>query len=93
MDAQLTRRIQFLEAARIGRMKHSERGLLQHLLGTHALLGDWGAFANTLEATPRLSWSLRRACRAYLRLFRRLAMPGAQRAFSSIEASWWELWR
>jgi hypothetical protein len=43
MDAQLTRRIQFREAAGIGRMKHSERGLLQHLLGTHALLGDWGA--------------------------------------------------
>ncbi len=35
------------------------------------------SFANTLEALPRLSWSSRRACRAFLARFRSSALPVA----------------
>ena len=50
-------------------------------------------FANTLEALPRLSWSLRRSCRAYLPPFRSLAIPGAQSAFDRLDAHWWDVWK
>jgi len=50
-------------------------------------------FANTLEAFPLLSWSVRRGCRAYLRPFRKLAIPVAQRAFDQVDAQWWEFWK
>jgi len=43
MDEQLERRIAFLRAANIEGMKHSDRGLLDHLLGTFRLLEKWAA--------------------------------------------------
>lgn len=183
MDEELKERVCFLRAARTEWMPHTERGLLDHLLGTHQLLVDWGArpavcdaglfhsvygtehyeptaiplsmrtevrqligddaellawlfcimrretfdqnlgrdgefsvqqrltgerlplsttqfhdlvtmtFANTLEAFPRLSWLVRRNCRAYLRRFRSIAIQGAQRTFDSLDARWWEIWK
>src|SRR5438034_1354507 len=72
----------------------------------HRLTGEWlpltGAkfrdlvtltFANTLEAFPRLSWSVRRSCRAYLRPFRNMAISGARSAFDHCDARWWEFWK
>lgn len=47
-------------------------------------------FANTLQAFPRLSWSVRRN---YLRPFRSLASLAAQNAFSRLDTNWWEFWR
>jgi hypothetical protein len=183
MDEPLENRIQFLRGAHTDGMPHTERGLLDHLLGTRALLVEWGTraavcdaglfhsvygtehfaptamphsrraevrqligeeaeslawlfcmmrretfdqnlrrqggfrvqhrlttkwlplipaqfhdlvtmtFANTLEAFPRLSWSTRRACRAYLRPFLSLAISGARTAFEKYDARWWEFWR
>jgi hypothetical protein len=183
MDEQLQKRIDFLRATNAQVMPHTERGLLDHLLGTRELLSEWRGrpalcdaglfhsvygtehygpqaiplsmraavreligqeaewlawlfcimrretfdenlprtegftlqdrltqewipltagqfsdlvamtFANTLEAFPRLPWSLRRTCRAYLRPFRKLAMPGAQNAFDQNEARWWQFWK
>jgi hypothetical protein len=71
----------------------------------HRITGDWISltgeqfgdlvtltFANTLEAMPRLSWGLRRACRAYLRPFRSVAMSRAQTAFDKFEIPWWNFW-
>jgi hypothetical protein len=50
--------------------------------------------ANTLEAFPRCSWSERRRLRMYLRRylrrFRDIATPPAQRAFDQIDVRWWE---
>jgi hypothetical protein len=43
MDEQLANRIRFLREANTERMPHSDRGLLDHLLGTRQLLVDWGA--------------------------------------------------
>ncbi len=50
-------------------------------------------FANTLEALPRLFWSVRRNCRAYLRPFRSIAAPAARDAFDRFDSSWWEFWK
>jgi hypothetical protein len=50
-------------------------------------------FANTLEAFPRLSWGVGRSCRAYLRPFRSLAIPGEQSAFARCDAQCWEFWK
>jgi hypothetical protein len=50
-------------------------------------------FANTLEALPRLSLSVRRACRGYLRPFCCLAISGAQDAFERLDAPWWRFWK
>jgi Domain of unknown function (DUF6817) len=50
-------------------------------------------FANTLEAFPRLTWSVRRRCRSYLRPFRVIAIPGAQDAFDDLDARSWEFWK
>ncbi|MDB6029102.1 MAG: hypothetical protein JWM68_5325 [Verrucomicrobiales bacterium] len=183
MDEQLESRIRFLREANTETMPHSERGLLDHLLGTRQLLVDWGArpalcdaglfhsvygtehyepkaisltmranlqrligeeaellawlfcimrretfdqnlgrdsgfsiqhrstgellpltaaqfhdlvtltFANTLEAFPRLSRSVRRNCRNYLRPFRNIVISGAQCAFDRFNTQWWEFWR
>jgi hypothetical protein len=51
------------------------------------------SFANTLEALPRLSWGLRRVCRAYLTSLRAVAPPAAQRALDDTSGRWWEFWR
>jgi hypothetical protein len=51
------------------------------------------SFANTLEAWPRLSWQVRRACRAYLTRLRGSAPPAAQRAFDDASGWWWGFWR
>ena len=51
--------------------------------------------ANSLEAFPRCSW-IRRApqyLRRYLRRFRDIAIPPAQRAFDRIDVRWWEIWK
>lgn len=45
-------------------------------------------FANTLEALPRLGWMQRRACRAYLRRFRDVAILPARRAFDETGRPW-----
>ena len=45
MNEELQRRIEFLREAKIGELKHSEKGLLAHLLGTRKLLEQWGARA------------------------------------------------
>jgi hypothetical protein len=183
MQESLVRKIRYLESANVGALEHSQRGLLDHLLGTRQLLVDWGArptlrdaglfhsvygtehyepsalpisrraevqkligdeaeflawlfcfmrretfddnlnrganfavehrltkellplsaqqfadlvnltFANTLDAFPRLSWRLPRACRAYLKPFRSLAMPSAQRALDGVSRPWWQIWK
>jgi len=183
MDQHLEQKIRFLRAANTEGMEHSERGLLEHLIGRRRLLLDWGArpelcdaglfhsvygtehyqptalptskrkevealigaeaemlvwifcfmrretfdenlkrmngfvvahrmtgewvmlsrdqfsdlvnltFANTLEAFPRLSWNLRRACRAYLKPFLPVAMEPAQRAFQRASAPTWKFWK
>jgi hypothetical protein len=55
------------------------------------------ALANTLEAFPGCSWFWRRILRwdlrRYLRRFRDIAIPPAQRAFDRIDARWWEIWK
>src|SRR6266487_7010918 len=43
MDEELENRVRFLRAAHTDGMPHSERGLLDHLLGTRQLLVDWRA--------------------------------------------------
>ncbi len=43
MDESLQERIRFLREAKTERMPHSERALLDHLLGTRQLLVEWGA--------------------------------------------------
>ena len=43
MDEQLEHRLQFLRKANTEGMPHSDRGLLDHLLGTHQLLVEWEA--------------------------------------------------
>jgi hypothetical protein len=43
MDDSLEARIRFLREANTGSMPHTDRGLLDHLLGTRKLLVDWGA--------------------------------------------------
>lgn len=183
MDEQLEIRLRFLREAKTEGMPHSNRALLDHLLGTRQLLVEWGArselcdaglfhsiygtehyelnavplelreqvrgvigeeaeslawlfcmmkretfdenlgragnfavqhrvtgeslpltqgqfddlvtmtFANTLEAFPRLSWGVRRNCRAYLRSFRAIAIPAAQSAFDKLDAKTWEIWK
>ena len=183
MDEQLKQRVRFLQKVNTEGMPHTERGLLDHLRGTHQLLVKWGArpavcnaglfhsaygtehyepraillsmrgevrqligdeaeslawlfcmmrretfdqnlgrdgefsvqhrltgdrlpltidqfhdlvtmtFANTLEAFPRLSWSVRRRCRAYLRPFRSIAISGAQSAIDRFDTQWWEFWK
>jgi hypothetical protein len=183
MDEQLENRLRFLRTASTEGMPHTERGLLDHLLGTRQLLVEWGArpavcdaglfhsiygtehyeptaiplsrraevrqligdeaeslawlfcimrretfdqnlcrhggftlqhrltaewlplnaaqfhdlvtmtFANTLEAFPRLSWSMRRTCRTYLRPFRGMAASGAQDAFARFDIQWWKFWK
>jgi hypothetical protein len=53
--------------------------------------------ANCLEPFPECSWSDRRHLRGYLRKylrrFRDIAIPPAQRAFDRIDARWWEFWK
>ena len=49
-------------------------------------------FANTLEAFPRLSWIVRRRCRAYLQPFRAFANPAAQGAFAQVAGPGWKFW-
>lgn len=183
MDEQLEQRVRFLRTVNTDTMPHTDRGLLDHLLGTRELLVGWGArpavcdaglfhsvygtehyvptaiplsmrtevrhligddaeslawlfcmmrretfdqnlhrpggftvqhrlteewlplsgahfqdlvtmtFANTLEAFPRLTLSVRRNCRTYLRPFRSIAVSGAQRAFDRRDAHWWQLWK
>jgi hypothetical protein len=187
MDEQLEKRLRFLRKANTEDMPHSDRGLLDHLLGTRQLLVEWEArpalcdaglfhsvygtecyelqaipltmrnevqqligeeaeslawlfcmirreslyenpghdgewrvqhrltdewlpltkiqfqdlltlnIANTLEAYPRCSWFWRRylrwGLRAYLRRFRDIAIPPAQRAFDQIDVQWWEIWK
>ena len=55
------------------------------------------ALANSLEAFPRCSWFWRRylrwGLRRYLRRFRDIAIPPAQRAFDRIDVQWWEIWK
>lgn len=43
MDEQLERRLKFLREANTDGLPHSERHLLDHLLGTRRLLVEWGA--------------------------------------------------
>jgi Domain of unknown function (DUF6817) len=43
MDEHLQNRIRFLRVACTEGMPHTERGLLDHLLGTRQLLVEWGA--------------------------------------------------
>ena len=43
MDEQLEKRVCFLRAAHTEGMPHTERGLLDHLLGTRQSLIDWEA--------------------------------------------------
>jgi hypothetical protein len=43
MDEQLENRLRFLREANTEGMPHSDRGLLDHLLGTRQLLVEWGA--------------------------------------------------
>ena len=43
MDEELERRVCFLRAAHTDWMAHTERGLLDHLLGTRQVLMDWRA--------------------------------------------------
>ena len=43
MDEQLENRLRFLQKANTEGMPHSDRGLLDHLLGTRQLLVEWGA--------------------------------------------------
>jgi hypothetical protein len=50
-------------------------------------------FANSLEAFPRCPWKVRRNIRQYLRRFRQVAIPPAQRALARCEAAWWEIWK
>ena len=50
-------------------------------------------FANTLEAFPRLSWRVRRACHAYLRPFRSRTISAAQTAFDEFDSHWWQFWK
>jgi hypothetical protein len=49
--------------------------------------------ANSLEAFPRCSWIGRRNLRRYLRQFRDVAIPPAQRALDRIDVQWWEIWK
>jgi hypothetical protein len=49
-------------------------------------------FANELVPYPRMSWTWRRGCRAYLQRFRCLAMSGARQAFDDLAPRWWEFW-
>lgn len=183
MNEQFEKCVSFLRSMQADGLPHSERGLLDHLIGTRQLLIEWGArdpvcdaglfhsvygtehyepkalplsmradvrqligdeaeslawlfcmmrrdtfdqnldgnrelsvqhrltaewiplttaqyhdlvtmtFANTLEATPRLSWNTRRNCRVYLRPFRSIAIAGAQRAFDSFDTQWWKFWK
>ena len=187
MDEQLETRLRFLRKANTDGMPHSNRGLLDHLLGTRQLLVEWEArpalcdaglfhsvygteyyelqaipltmrnevqqligdeaeslawlfcmirretlyqnlrregefrvqhrltdewlpltqlqfqdlltitVANSLEAFPRCSWierrHLRRGLRRYLRRFRDIAIPPAQKAFDRIDVQWWEFWK
>jgi hypothetical protein len=51
------------------------------------------SFANTLEALPRVSWRVRRACRAYLTSLRAVAPPAAQRALDDASGRRWQFWR
>jgi len=46
------------------------------------------SFAKTLEAFPRLSWSLRRVCRVCLRPFRNVVNTGRQTAFDRFDTKW-----
>ena len=46
MDEQLENRLRFLRKANTEGMPHTDRGLLDHLLGTRQLLVEW-------EARPR----------------------------------------
>ena len=61
----------------------------------HRLTGEWipltegqfhdlitMTFANSLEAFPRCSW-----------IWRRIAIPPAQRAIDRIDVQWWEFWK
>ncbi len=50
-------------------------------------------FANSLEAFPTSSWTVRRNIRKYLRTFRDIAVPPAQKAFERCEARWWHIWK
>src|SRR3954469_23348899 len=50
MDEQLQNRIRFLRAARAEGMPHTDRGLLDHLLGTRELLVEWGARPEVCDA-------------------------------------------
>jgi len=43
MDEQLENRLRFLRKANTEGMPHSDRGLLDHLLGTRQLLVEWGS--------------------------------------------------
>src|SRR5580704_14622773 len=43
MHEELDKRVQFLRGVNIEAREHSERGLLDHLLGTRQLLLEWGA--------------------------------------------------
>ena len=43
MDESLQERLRFLRDAHTAGMPHSDRGLLEHLLGTRQLLAEWGA--------------------------------------------------
>ena len=52
------------------------------------------ALAGRIEqAFPRLSWSVRRNCRAYLRPFCALTTPAARNAFNRSDSKWWEVWK
>src|SRR5205814_2363153 len=43
MSEELDKRVHFLRAENIQALEHSERGLLDHLLGTRQLLVAWGS--------------------------------------------------
>jgi (p)ppGpp synthase/HD superfamily hydrolase len=51
MDEPLEKRLRFLREAHTESMPHSERGLLDHLLGTRALLVEWGARPAVCDAS------------------------------------------
>lgn len=50
MDDELEKRVRFLRAAHVDGLPHTERGLLDHLLGTRQLLVDWRAQSAVCDA-------------------------------------------
>jgi Domain of unknown function (DUF6817) len=50
MDEQLEHHLQFLRRLNTGDMPHTERSLLDHLLGTRQLLVEWGARPGLCDA-------------------------------------------